>query len=193
MTNPPFFSIVIPTYNRAKFLKTTLLIILKQTFQDFELIISNNCSTDETVEVVQSFKDKRIRYFENKKNIGAEMNMKKVLTYARGKYLFTVGDDDFILYKDTFDEIKKIIDDKKVGFIRLNLIERKFIGEGIRRSIVKVNDDILLKKNADPQKIIDFFAITAASHWAGLVIKNQKNMANKIIESVETPWIKILL
>ena len=108
MTNPPFFSIVIPTYNRAKFLKTTLLIILKQTFQDFELIISNNCSTDETVEVVQSFKDKRIRYFENKKNIGAEMNMKKVLTYARGKYLFTVGDDDFILYKDTFDEIKKI-------------------------------------------------------------------------------------
>ena len=135
MTKRPFFSIVIPTYNRASFLKASIAITLQQTFKDFEIIISNNCSTDDTRKVVNSFKDKRIRYFENKKNIGGEPNMIKAFSYARGKYLFTTGDDDFILFQDTFEKIKKILDKTGYGFIRLNLIERKFIGKGIRKSI----------------------------------------------------------
>src|SRR3989344_921968 len=101
MTKRPFFSIVIPTYNRASFLKASIAITLQQTFKDFEIIISNNCSTDDTRKVVNSFKDKRIRYFENKKNIGGEPHMIKAFSYARGKNPFTTGDDDFILFQDT--------------------------------------------------------------------------------------------
>lgn len=192
MIDKPFFSVVIPTYNRAKLLKAAIAITLKQTFKDFELIVSNNCSTDETREVVSSFKDKRILYFENKKNIGAEPNMKKAISYARGIYIFTMGDDDFILYENTLEKIKKILDEKQYGFIRLNLIERKFIGKGIRKSIIRVNNDVSLDKNAKSQKILDFFSLIAASHWAGLVIRNQRDLADKMIDSVVNAWIKIL-
>jgi hypothetical protein len=58
----PFFSIGIPTYNRAHYLPYTLSCLLQQTFQDFEVIISDNASTDNTQEVVKTFQDNRIRY-----------------------------------------------------------------------------------------------------------------------------------
>lgn len=192
MTKKPFFSIVIPTYNRANYLKVAIALTLQQTFRDFEIIISNNCSTDETHKVIKSFKDKRIRYFENKKNIGAELNMKKVISYARGIYIFTLGDDDFILFQNTLEKIKKILDKKHYGFVRLNLIEKKLVGEGIKKSIVKVNNDIYINEGASPKKIIDFFAQIAASHFAGLIIKNEYNLAEKMIDSEVNPWIKII-
>lgn len=188
----PFFSIIIPTYNRAKFLKATIAITLKQTFQDFEIVISNNCSTDETEEVVLSFNDPRIRYFRNKTNIGAEPNMRKAISYARGKYLFTMGDDDFILFENTLKRVKGILEKKMYGFIRLNLIERKFIGEGLRKSIITIEDDIEIKRNSEAEEIIIFFKKIAAGHFAGLVIKNYKGIADDFLHFPETAWIKII-
>ena len=192
MTNEPFFSIVIPTYNRAELLKATITITLQQSFKDFEIIISNNCSTDHTKEVAKSFKDKRIRYFENKKNIGAEQNYKKVMSYARGKYIFSLGDDDFVLYEDTLEKIKRLLDKKHYGFIRLNLIERKLIGKGLQKNIINVEHDIEIQKDAQPEKIINFFWAIGAGHIAGLVIKNYKGLSSQFLTFPEIPWIKII-
>lgn len=192
MIHKPFFSIVIPTYNRAKFLNAAIATTLQQTYKDFELIISNNCSTDNTREVVKSFKDKRIRYYENKINIGGEPNMKKVMSYARGKYIFTLGDDDFILYENTLERIKKMLDKKHYGFIRLNLIEKKFIGEGLRKSIITFENNIEIDKNTPPAKMMNLFRHIAAGHFAGLVIKNYDNLANDFLTFPEMAWVKIL-
>lgn len=192
MSKTPFFSIVIPTYNRAKFLKATIAITLLQTFEDFELIISNNCSTDNTREVVQSFKDKRIRYFENKENIGGEPNMKKVISYARGRYIFTLGDDDFILFENTLEKLKKIIDKKNYGFIRLNLVEKKFIGEGLRKSIITFENSIVIEKNTPINEMIDTFQYIASGHFAGLVFKNYSGLANDFLTFPEMAWVEIL-
>ena len=172
MKKTPFFSILIPTYNRCNLLKATIEIILAQTFKDFELIISDNASTDETEKVVKSFKDKRIKYFKNKENIGAENNYKKVFSYAKGEYLFSMGDDDFILFDDSLEKVKRILDKEEFGFLRLNLIERKLIGQGLRKSIIIQEEDIKIEKNAPAGKIIEFFNKIAAGHLAGLVIKN---------------------
>ena len=57
----PFFSIILPTFNQANFLKKSLNSIIQQTFKNWELIIIDNYSTDETKKVIQSFKDKRFR------------------------------------------------------------------------------------------------------------------------------------
>src|SRR5258708_9139005 len=192
MVHKPFFSIIIPTYNRAQLLKATLTITLKQSFQNFEIIVSNNCSTDETRDVVRSFSDKRIRYYENNKNIGGEPNMKKAMSYARGKYIFTMGDDDFILYEDTLGKVKKIIEDKKYDFIRLNLIERKFIGKGIRKSIITTEKDIEFKKGSSAEEILDFFHKIAVGHFAGLIIKNSSDLSNQMNNCSVIPWIKIV-
>lgn len=192
MTQKPFFSIVIPTYNRAKLLKATIAITLKQTFRDFEIIISNNASDDNTREIVKSFKDKRIRYFENKKNIGSEKNVKKAMSYARGIYIFTIGDDDFILFENTLEKTKKLLDDKKYGFIRLNLIERKFIGAGLRKSIITVENNIEIKQNTSPEDVIKFFIKVGAGMIAGLVIKNYPNLEKDFLTFPETAWVKVL-
>lgn len=192
MTRKPFFSIVIPTYNRANLLKAAIAICLKQTFVDFEIVISDNCSTDNTKDVVKSFGDKRIRYFKNKKNIGGEPNMKKVMQYARGEYLFMTGDDDFILFENTLDEIKKIIEGNKYGLIRLNLIERKFIGKGIKKSKITTEHNIKLQKKSSPEEILDFFTQIDVTHIAGLVIKNSGNISKKMINCPEIPWIRVI-
>ena len=58
----PFFTVAIPTYNRAHYLPYTLSCLLQQTFKDFEVIISDNASTDNTPEIVRQFGDRRIQY-----------------------------------------------------------------------------------------------------------------------------------
>ena len=64
----PFFSIVLPTYNRASFLQRSISSVLSQTFTDFELIIIDDASTDNTKEIIDTFNDEKIRYFKNEKN-----------------------------------------------------------------------------------------------------------------------------
>lgn len=188
----PFFSIVIPTYNRAEDLRFNLSLLLKQTFNNFEIIISDNCSTDNTEQVVKNFKDKRIFYYKNKRNIGAEPNYQKVFSYTRGEYLFTIGDDDFIIFNDTLEKIKKILDKKPLGFIRLNLIEKKFVGNGLRKSIINYEKNIIIGKNSSPERIIRFYETIAAGHIAGLVIKNYQNISVDMIDCQNTPWIKVI-
>ena len=59
----PFFSIILPTYNQSNFLKKSLNSIINQSFKNWQLIIIDNFSTDETKKVIQSFNDKRFRVF----------------------------------------------------------------------------------------------------------------------------------
>lgn len=79
----PKITIAIPTYNRAKLLTEAIESVLVQTYEDFELLISDNASTDETKNVVVSFKNPRIRYHRNKKNIGMMNNWNKCVTLCQ--------------------------------------------------------------------------------------------------------------
>jgi glycosyltransferase involved in cell wall biosynthesis len=96
MKSNPFFSIVIPTYNRANLLKKTLESFVKQTFEDFEVIIVDDGGKDHTKEVVESFGEPRFRYYwkENAernaaRNYGAQQ--------AQGKYINWFDSDDLAL------------------------------------------------------------------------------------------------
>jgi len=90
------YSIAIPAY-KASFLKECIDSILKQTNPDFELIIVNDASPENIDEIVAGYSDKRIRYYKNEKNFGAEHvvdNWNKCLSYAKGDYFVLMGDDD---------------------------------------------------------------------------------------------------
>jgi glycosyltransferase involved in cell wall biosynthesis len=90
-------TIGIPTYNRAdSFLKQGLDSALKQTYPNVEIIVSDNCSTDNTEDVVKGFNDPRIRYFKQNVNIGAINNSNFCLEQARGDYFMQLQDDDMI-------------------------------------------------------------------------------------------------
>ncbi len=90
-------SVVMLTYQRDNLLPNAIGSILNQTNSDFELIILNDGSTDKTSDIVKSFNDKRIRYYENSKNMGIAYSRNKVLKKARGKYIMIMDDDDISL------------------------------------------------------------------------------------------------
>lgn len=93
----PKLSVCVPTYNRADLLRGCLTSILQQTAKDFELIVLDNCSNDETPAVVASFEDRRLRYHRNDQNIGPFPNMNRAIEMARGEYVCIAHDDDIYL------------------------------------------------------------------------------------------------
>jgi glycosyltransferase involved in cell wall biosynthesis len=92
----PLVSIGMPVYNGAKYIHGALDALLKQTYAHFELIISDNASTDETGAICQELaqKDARIRYIRQEKNIGIIPNFHYVLSEAEGKYFMWAAHDD---------------------------------------------------------------------------------------------------
>jgi glycosyltransferase involved in cell wall biosynthesis len=96
-TNGPLISIGIPTYNRAAGnLREALSSAVTQTYPNIEIVVSDNASSDNTGELVQSFKDQRIRYYRQSENIGAHNNFNFCLEKARGDYFLLLHDDDLI-------------------------------------------------------------------------------------------------
>src|SRR3712207_6191103 len=95
-TQSPKVSIGLPVYNGEKFIREAIDSILNQTFEDFELIISDNASTDETAAICQTYaaQDRRVRYFRNLENIGAAGNHNRVFEAASGKYFKWAAHDD---------------------------------------------------------------------------------------------------
>jgi glycosyltransferase involved in cell wall biosynthesis len=94
---PPKVSILIPNYNHAHFLDEAIQSALNQTYTDFELIIVDNCSTDNTDEIVAKYlSDKRVSYVKNEHNLGLVGNWNKCLELANGEYIkFLCSDDKF--------------------------------------------------------------------------------------------------
>jgi glycosyltransferase involved in cell wall biosynthesis len=90
----PFFTVVIPTHNRSNLLKRSVTSVLAQTFEDFELIIVDDHSTDDTVSVVRSFSDPRIRYMLNNRANGASGARNVGIFSAKGKWVAFLDDDD---------------------------------------------------------------------------------------------------
>ena len=97
-SNYPLVSIGIPTYNRGKGISRTLASICAQRYPNLEVIISDNCSTDDTPEVIQKICNDHpeIKYYRQTVNIGMISNFEFVLRNATGKYFMWVADDDAI-------------------------------------------------------------------------------------------------
>ena len=90
-------SIITPTYNTAKFISETINSILDQTYQNWELLITDDCSSDETVDIIEGYtqKDKRIKLFRNTRNIGAAMTRNNSIQKAQGRYIAFLDSDDW--------------------------------------------------------------------------------------------------
>lgn len=97
MTGNPRVSVGIPVYNGARFLSRAIESLLAQDYEDFELIISDNASTDRTQEICEEYRarDTRIRYLRNPTNIGAAKNFNRVFGEARGEYFKWAAHDDW--------------------------------------------------------------------------------------------------
>ena len=92
----PVVTIGLPIYNGAAYLETALRALLEQDFLSFEIVISDNCSTDSSPEICREFmaRDARIRYYRNDRNLGAAANYNRVVELARGEYFVWANHDD---------------------------------------------------------------------------------------------------
>lgn len=92
--NKPLVSICIPTYNNARYIGKTLQSIINQTYKNFEIIVMDNASLDNTEEIVKSFSDARIHYYKNPHTIVCLANWNKAIKLAVGKYVALYHSDD---------------------------------------------------------------------------------------------------
>lgn len=98
MQNQPLVSVLMTAYNREKYIAEAIESVIASTYQNWELIIVDDCSKDKTVEIAKSYEAKeiRIKVYINEKNLGDYPNRNKVASYAKGKYLKYVDADDLI-------------------------------------------------------------------------------------------------
>lgn len=98
MTAPPIVTVIITSQNHEKFVRESIQSVLDQTFQDFEIIIVDDYSTDASWEIINSFKDKRIRAFRNEQQMRGAIGINDSIAYrAIGKYIAIHHSDDVFL------------------------------------------------------------------------------------------------
>jgi len=130
MSNVPLFSIVIPTYNRAELVQGAVRSVLAQTFDDFEVLVSDNCSQDNTCEVVRSFQDARVRYVRTPKHGVIGESWEFARSNARGRLVMMLSDDDALVH-NALARIEEAYRRYDGDFLFCNLVEyrdRSFLG-----------------------------------------------------------------
>jgi cellulose synthase/poly-beta-1,6-N-acetylglucosamine synthase-like glycosyltransferase len=113
----PRVSVIIPTYNRAHMLREAVDSVLCQTFKDYEIIIIDGFSTDDTEAVVNSYHDRRIKYYKNQNNGIASINRNFGIEKSRGEYIAFLDDDDLWLPEKLEKQVKLLDSNKKLGLV----------------------------------------------------------------------------
>jgi len=114
-------SVCIPTYNGAKYLAEAIESVLNQTLTDFELLIVDDRSTDETEAVVKSFTDKRIKHFKNQIRLGLVGNWNRCIELARGQYVCVFHQDDVMIRENLEEKVQLLDKNPTVGMVHSNV------------------------------------------------------------------------
>ena len=146
----PLVSVLMPAYNSEKYLKNTIESILNQTYQNFEFIIVDDCSTDDSWKIIQTYKkrDTRISCIKNDKNSGMTKTRNKLFDFAnkKSKY-FAMMDSDDISLKSRLEEQVNFLEkkeNKNVGVVGTNLI---IIDEDSREIAKREYSEKITKRN----------------------------------------------
>ncbi len=150
----PKVSILMPTYNQAQYITEALESAVKQTYDDFELLVLDNVSTDNTEEIVRAYlDDKRIIYRKNETNIGGVNNFNKAVEMATGEYIKFLFSDDLLIPTALAEFVKVLDENENVSLVtsffeyvgRHNSLEKqpvtgKISGyEAIKKTVTSIN------------------------------------------------------
>ena len=118
------FSICIPNYNYSQFIGKTIESVLNQTYQNFDIIISDNASDDDSISVIESFKDCRISLIQNKYKVGFSPNLDRATYKASGDYIILLSSDD-LMKPNALEEYNSFItrqdDDQKYNLSLIHI------------------------------------------------------------------------
>lgn len=141
MNNSPMISVLLPVYNCGSYIFEAVQSILNQTYHNFELLIIDDCSTDDTLQIVRSFDDARIQLITKEKNSGYTNSLNLALGLAKGKYIARMDGDD-IARHDRFE--------KQLSFLENNI---DYIVCGSNYKIIGSNQEIQLPEHYEQIKM----------------------------------------
>jgi glycosyltransferase involved in cell wall biosynthesis len=144
----PFFTIIIPTFNSGKTLQNALSSILFQSFSDFEILIIDGISNDNTIKIVKenAEKDKRIRFI-SEKDDGIFDAMNKGIELSFGEWLYFLGSDDQLHDSSVLNSVFDNVQNTRFNFFYGNILSSKGIYDG------EFDSEKILKKNISHQAI----------------------------------------
>ena len=115
---PPRVTFIVPCYKLAHVLPDCVNSILAQTFTDFEILIMDDCSPDNTPDVAASFQDSRVKHIRNEPNLGHLRNYNKGISLAKGEYVWLISADDYLRRPYVLQRYVELLDDDpKVGYV----------------------------------------------------------------------------
>lgn len=138
----PKISVLLPAFNAQAYLRESIESILSQTFTDFELILINDRSTDQTLEIMQSFHDPRIRIVKLE-NVGLSLSLNHGIALAKGEYIARMDADDVSLPKRLemqFEEMNK----GSLDFCGCNIAMMSESGKMLKEVVMPSNPDLIL-------------------------------------------------
>lgn len=181
----PLVSIVMPAYNASKFISESIESVLHQTYKNWELIIVNDCSKDNTEEVIKFYsnKDSRIKYYKQKTNLGVSEARNKAIIEAQGKYIAFLDSDDLWKEKKLEEQIT-FMEEKKINFSYTNYEKRD---QELKKVIKNIKCPIKIdyKKGLKGNKIGCLTVIIRSS-----ILK--ENLMPKLKHEDYATWLKIL-
>ncbi len=105
---PPLFTVATISYNSGKWIRQTVESVLSSSYSEFEYLIYDDCSDDDTWEIIKEYNDPRIKAWQNEKNIGEYPNRNAILKKATGRFIIYIDGDD-ILYKGSLRNISEYL------------------------------------------------------------------------------------
>lgn len=182
----PLVSIIITSYNREKWIGKSVESALKQDYTNFEVVISDNCSTDNTKKILSTYMhDKRIKFYENDTNIGMLPNFKKAVEeLAKGEYIVILNSDDLLINNSFISKAIRIIN----TYENVNLVKGKTqnLLEESGKIIGAISGSLF---DAEFQKGTDLFLKYSGIEdfsWAGVLINREKLNSLNIFDSSYT-------
>lgn len=191
MSENNLVSIAIPTMNHSKLLAGAITSIINQSYKNWELLILDNNSSDNTEEIVNNLKNEKIQYIKSNKTLTMTQNWERAFKYAKGKYFIKI-DDDCTLFPDFLEQSIKIFNEKKSTVIFFNYYVQ-ILPDTFYSILEKKNNIIEL----DYKKIIflEFLMLSSSNFCIFNLEKVKKNFEDKNIYFTPMPdrWMIINL
>jgi glycosyltransferase involved in cell wall biosynthesis len=119
---PPKVSVCIPVYNGSDYIAETIQSVLSQTYTNYRIIVCDNCSTDNTADIVATFQDSRISFIRNEKNLGLVGNANRCIDLADGEYVYIIHHDDLMMPQNLEKKARILDEHPDVGLVHSDVI-----------------------------------------------------------------------
>ena len=175
-------SIILPTYNRAFCIARTIEAILSQTFTDWELIVCDDSSSDETKNIVDSYlwRDIRVRYHRNSRRLGLPNNRNQGINLSIGKLIYFI-EDDVVLEPDCLEKLVKAFYQLKAKGSKIGAIGPRTFEPSKKGKLLQLERQVA-NRARQHMKIPAFI-----DRWTGLMFQNFALDCNRIMETPLLP------